>query len=91
MAKVYDVNRTATYGGSTSMFYVKETLKNAGWVVSQSSDGTTFFPGSDGLSTDAPGAGGMNNDLAWYFIVDPDSKRGFVAQEEAIILIGEYE
>lgn len=80
MSKVYDVNRSAVYGGSTSMYYLKETLKSAGWAVSQSSDGSTLFSSSDGITTDAPGAGGMDNDDAWYFIVDPVSERGFTAQ-----------
>lgn len=83
MAKVYDVNRIATYGGSTYMYYLKETLKSAGWAVSQSSDGSTLFSGSDGITTDAPGAGGMDNANAWYFIIDPAGKRGFTTQRGA--------
>ena len=80
MAKIYDVNRIATNGGATSMFYLKETLKSAGWAVSASSDGFTHFSASDGISTDASGSNGMNNNRAWFWIVAPDGRRGFTAQ-----------
>jgi hypothetical protein len=80
MTKIYDVNRVATYGGATAMFYLKQTLKNAGWVVSASSDGLTYYPTSDGITTDNSGSGGMNNSNAWFWIMDPANKRGFSAQ-----------
>jgi hypothetical protein len=90
MAKVYDVNRIATYGGSTAMFYIKETLKNCGWVVSGSSDGITYFSASDGITTDGPGAGGMNNNRAWFWIVDPANRRGFTAARSGSSILDDH-
>jgi len=63
---------TDTHTGPVSIFNLKTMLKLAGWTVPQSSDGTTYFPASDGITTGAAGAGGMANNSAWFQIVNPD-------------------
>lgn len=88
MAKVSNVNilipNVATSGTAYMLYYLKETLKSAGWKVLAASDGTTLtnYPGgttgADRITSPESGTNGMNNTSAWFRITDPDSSREFV-------------
>lgn len=75
MAKQTDVNSIPATGGE-AMFRLKEVLKLAGWTVPESSDGTTYNPAGDQITTGAAGAGGMNNDNAWFVVEEPSGAGG---------------
>lgn len=82
MAKFSSVNiNTATNGGCARMFALQQVLVAAGWVVKASSDGTTY-KATDGsqITTASSGAGGMNNNSAWFRIQDPGGRREFCVQ-----------
>ena len=66
-----DVN-TIVANGADAIFRLKEVLKLAGWVVTQSSDGSTFNAAGDQISQGGSGAGGMSNALAWFDIQEPE-------------------
>lgn len=57
--------------GAALVFALKEALKQAGWVVKSSSDGTTFNAGGDQITSGGSGAGGMANNNAWFRIQSP--------------------
>lgn len=57
--------------GSEAVFYLKEALKQAGWVVKSSSDGTTYNSTGDQITVATSGAGGMANNSAWFRIQSP--------------------
>ena len=82
MSKVSNVNilipNVATDGAATILYYLKETLKNAGWTILASSDGTTYNSSGDQISSPDAGTNGMNNTSAWFRITDPDNSREFV-------------
>lgn len=82
MAKFTDVNNGGI-DGSACMFRFKETLKAAGWTVTQSSDGTTFNGSGDQITVEGSGAGGMANANAWFDIQDPVGGRTFSIQRGA--------
>ena len=44
MAKFSNVNKTPTVNGGhiDTIYWLKQTLVDAGWVVKESSDGTTY-------------------------------------------------
>lgn len=62
--------------GAYVAFYLKECLKQAGWTVQSSSDGTTYNAGGDQITTGAAGAGGMANNSAWFRIRSPAGAGG---------------
>jgi hypothetical protein len=73
------INLTNT-SGSAVMFRVKELLKTAGWTVKSSSDGTTYNSSGDQITTAGSGAGGMDNNYAWFRIQDPGTLREYIIQ-----------
>ena len=86
MAKVYTVNRLAERGGVTTMFQIKDVLKSAGWAVSSSSDGSTVYQYADGLTHSGSGAGGLDNNLAWFHIQDPDGRTSWLIQRSSGVI-----
>lgn len=84
MSIVSNVNilstNAATEGVATCLYYLKETLKSAGWKVLTSSNGTTltgYLTGTVGADS-ITSVSVMNSASAWYRITDPDSAREFV-------------
>jgi len=63
--------------GSELLWHLKELLKVAGWVVTQSGDGTTYNAAGDELDTIAKF---RDNTRAWFAIRDPDNVRAFTFQ-----------
>lgn len=63
------------------LFELKEALKAAGWTVMSSSDGLTYFPASDGITSgsSSPTAGNFGNALAWFRIRQPSGGAGAYA------------
>lgn len=61
-------------------FLLKHYLKLHGWVVTASSDGTTYNASGDQITVYASGAGGIGNNRAWFVIRDPGSKIWFSYQ-----------
>jgi hypothetical protein len=59
---------------------VKTLLKAQTWTVPSSSDGTTYFSASDGLTTGASGAGGLANSNAWFVVQIPGGTKQFCFQ-----------
>src|SRR5438105_8609285 len=57
--------------GAEAIFKLKTALKNAGWTVLRSSDGTTYNSSGDQITVAGSGAGGMANNLAWSVIRQP--------------------
>lgn len=55
------------------VFDLKEALKARNWVVTASSDGTTYNASSDIITSGAAGAGGFDNASAWFGIRSPDA------------------
>lgn len=84
MAIISNVNilctNAATEGVATCLYYLKETLKDAGWKVLSSSNGTTLTGyltgtvGDDSITS----VNVMNSASAWYRITDPSEEREFV-------------
>jgi hypothetical protein len=54
-----------------SAYYLKETLKQAGWVVKSSSDATTYNSTGDQITQPSTGAGGIANNNSWWRIQSP--------------------
>lgn len=75
-----NVNVTSSNGGPGYMFNLKQTLVSASWVVTSSSDGTTYDANTDLITHSGSGAGGMANHRAWFRIKDPGGRREFVLQ-----------
>lgn len=88
MSKVSNVNilipTASTDGSGYILYYLKQTLKSAGWKVLAASDGTTYttYPtgttGTDQITSPSSGTGGMNNTSSWFRITDPGGTREFV-------------
>jgi hypothetical protein len=74
------VNIKKKKNGSVPMFALKELLKQAGWSVISSSDGTTYNASGDQITHNSSGAGGMDNNYAWFRIQDPGALREYVFQ-----------
>lgn len=83
MAIVSTVGTTPSSTWAEAIYDLKETLKTAGWVVTDSGCGFTILPGpvespySYGSGTDiitSAGSGdfGLNNERAWFVIQSPD-------------------
>lgn len=74
------VNLQNTSSTAEVMFRLKKLLKAVGWTVPSSSDGTTYNAAGDQITTDGSGAGGLDNNNAWYRLQDPGGRREFVFQ-----------
>ena len=72
MAKFTDVNTIVT-NGSEAIFRLKAQMKAAGWVVNQSSDGSTYNAAGDQITLAGSGAGGMDNANAWFELQEPET------------------
>lgn len=82
--KLTDVN-TIYATGAAAMYAVKEVLKAAGWVVNQSSDGTTYNAAGDQISHGGAGANGMANSNAWFEIQEPEANgRSYTVQRDTV-------
>lgn len=86
MAKVCLVNQNPATG-AIAMYLMKQLLKSAGWVVKESSDGTTYNAAADIITSGAAGAGGMANNSAWFRIQDPGTRREFCFQRGTTNLV----
>lgn len=63
------------------IFYkLKVFLVAQGWVVVSSSDGSTYNSSGDQISSNGSGAGGIDNNYAWFQMRSPDSKVWFTYQ-----------
>lgn len=62
------------------LFYLKQTLKQAGWTVTRSSDGLTLNSTGDQITGYGTGAGGMNNASAWFVVKAPGAVAGSTRQ-----------
>jgi len=80
MAIHFDVNQTPSTFAECA-FRLKQIMVTAGWVVKSSSDGTTFNSTGDQITSANTGAGGMNNNNAWFRIQDPAGGREFTLQK----------
>lgn len=85
MAKFSDVNTilsgTVSNDVANVFFKLKTVLKAAGWTVPSSSDGTTYNSSGDQITTNVAGAGGMNNNRAWFVIREPGGRREWCFQQ----------
>jgi hypothetical protein len=70
MAWSFDVNNT-TITGAQAIYQLKQGLKNAGWTVPRSSDGTTYNASGDQITSGSSGANGMANNNAWFVVKSP--------------------
>lgn len=84
------VNMTIAASYTEVIYYLKQTLKQAGWTVTSSSDGTTYNSTGDQITKAGSGAGGLNNASAWFVVKQPGSVAG--AQRQIMIqkITGEY-
>lgn len=83
MAYLFDVNGEPSAHGSAAMFRVKTLLKSAGWTVPRSSDGTTYNSSGDQITHSESGAGGMDNNRAWFVVRQPGTNaREFCFQRD---------
>ena len=65
--------------GDIAIYTLKEALKQAGWVVKDSSDGVTAWPAGAGIDiivSGLAGAGGLGNTNAWFRIQSPAGAGG---------------
>ncbi len=102
MAKVNaDINQALGTGvsvaGSYMFFLIKKTLKAAGWKVMESSDATTYVSyrpagttGADQITHQGSGAGGMDNNNAWYVLQDPGGRREIMLHRQASGRVGTF-
>jgi len=67
----YTFSKTTPATGAQAMYEFKEQLVTAGWSIIDSSDGTTYGAG-DQITSGGTGAGGMENDYAWFTIQSPN-------------------
>lgn len=66
--------------GTQAIFLFKERLKTGGWMVSASSDASTFNSTGDQITISGSGAGGIANTNAWFRLRSPDFLREFLIQ-----------
>lgn len=57
--------------GSIHVYKWKEYLKTVGWIVSKSSDGTTYNASGDIINSGASGGAGLANSRAWMVLTSP--------------------
>lgn len=63
------------------LYFIKQLLKSAGWVVRGSGDGlAAYSSSSDVISSGSSGAGGFYNASAWICLEDPAGLRELVLQ-----------
>jgi hypothetical protein len=67
----FDVSTSTVTTPPQVFFFHKTRMKLRGWLVVESSDGTTYNASGDQISTGNAGAGGWDNDLAWALLQDP--------------------
>jgi hypothetical protein len=67
MAFIFNINNTPATGAG-AIFLLKELLKSASWVVTSSSDATTYFANSDGLTSSGSSTAGLGNSNAWFLV-----------------------
>ena len=80
-----NLTTTATTNNTADMFYyLKQTLKQAGWTVTKSSDGVTVNASGDRITnfitTGGNTSGSMYNSGAWYVLQAPGSVAGATRQ-----------
>lgn len=75
MALVFNTNLSPA-SPAEGIFQTKALLKTATWVVKASSDGTTLNAAGDQITTAVTGAGGMDNNRAWFRIQSPAGAGG---------------
>lgn len=80
MVMQFDVNNSPTTGAE-AVYLLKALLKQVGWVVKKSSDGTSLgADDTDTITSFGTGAGGMARSNAWFRIQDPGGTREFLFQ-----------
>lgn len=82
MAKITDVNGVPSTGAA-SIYKLKTTLKAAGWTVPKSSDGSTYNSSGDQITHAGIGAGGMENNKAWFVIESPNGEHQWCFQRDS--------
>lgn len=76
MALVYMASSgIAVTTGADTFYQIKTFLKARGWTVPASSDGLTYNASGDQITSAASGAGGMDNNSAWFRLQDPAGVR----------------
>jgi len=80
-----NLTTTATTNNTADMFYyLKQTLKQAGWTVTKSSDGVTVNASGDRITnfitTGGNTSGSMYNSGAWYVLQAPGAVAGATRQ-----------
>lgn len=82
MAYTITANQTPA-SAAIAVYLLKTALKAAGWTVVRSGDATSYFNASDGITSGASGAGGLNNTGAWFVIQMPGSTRQLCIQRNS--------
>lgn len=80
-----------TNGLAENLLRLKTALVAAGWTVMASSDGTTYFPSSDGITVAGAVPGGMRNTLAWFRIRQPAGTAAPVAGVREFVFQSKYD
>lgn len=84
MDKYHTVNTVVGGDIWAEVFYtLKERMKDAGWVVKASSDGTTYNSTGDQITSGGTAANGLNRSSAWFRIQEPGGRREFTFQRGA--------
>lgn len=66
--------------GAVAMYIFKEFLKQLGWTVQSSADGSSYSADSDIITSGNSGANGFGNNSAWFCARDPSGLREMVVQ-----------
>lgn len=83
MTFIFDVNSAPTTGTEV-VFKFKTLVKNAGWTVKASGDGSAIFSSTtDIINSSSSGANGLGNSNAWYRFQDAGGGREFCIQRGA--------
>jgi hypothetical protein len=81
MSKISSVNNSPNTGAE-AIYAFKTTLKSAGWTVPRSSDGSTYNSSGDQITSAGTGAGGMENNWAWFVIESPNGEHQWCFQKD---------
>jgi hypothetical protein len=65
---------------TASIFLWKQFMVSSGWTVSSSSDGSTYNPSGDVITSPSNGAGGLANKGTWFVLKQPNNTRSFCVQ-----------
>lgn len=65
---------------TNSIFIWKQFVVSAGWTVSSSSDGSTYNPSGDVITSPSNGAGGLANKGSWFILKQQNTARSFCVQ-----------